>query len=34
LGCQLFSLAGDIDLIHRGIQATHELFADLFAAGD
>ena len=30
LGCQLFSLAGDVDLIHRGFQATKKLYADFF----
>ena len=30
LGCQLFSLAGDVDLIHRGLQSTKALYADFF----
>ena len=30
LGCQLFSLAGDMDLLHRGFQATKKLFAEFF----
>ncbi len=30
LGCQLFSIASDVDLIHRGLAATRELFAPLF----
>ena len=28
LGCQLFSLVGDLDLIHRGFQATRQLYPD------
>lgn len=31
LGCQLFSLAGDVDLIHRGFQATKKMYPDFFA---
>ncbi len=30
LGCQLFSLAGDLDLVLRGFQATKTMFAELF----
>ena len=30
LGCQLFSLVGDIDLIHRGFQATKKLYSEFF----
>ncbi len=30
LGCRLFSLASDMDIVHRGLQATQELFADFF----
>ena len=33
LGCQLFSIAGDIDLINRGFRTTRETFADLFGDG-
>lgn len=29
LGCQLFSIASDIDLINRGFQSTHDLFEEL-----
>lgn len=32
LGCQLFSLAGDMDLVHRGLAATRKMYADFFAA--
>jgi 2-dehydro-3-deoxyglucarate aldolase/4-hydroxy-2-oxoheptanedioate aldolase len=31
LGCQLFSLMGDLDLVQRGLQVTKKLFAELFA---
>jgi 2-dehydro-3-deoxyglucarate aldolase/4-hydroxy-2-oxoheptanedioate aldolase len=31
LGCQLFSLVGDMDLVHRGFQATKKMFAELYA---
>jgi 2-dehydro-3-deoxyglucarate aldolase/4-hydroxy-2-oxoheptanedioate aldolase len=30
LGCQLFSLASDMDVVHRGFQATQRMFADFF----
>jgi 2-keto-3-deoxy-L-rhamnonate aldolase RhmA len=30
LGCQLFSLAGDVDVFHRGMQATRKLYPDFF----
>ena len=30
LGCQLFSLAGDLDLVQRGLQASKKLYADFF----
>lgn len=30
LGCQLFSLVGDVDLIHRGFQATRKMFPGFF----
>jgi 4-hydroxy-2-oxoheptanedioate aldolase len=30
LGCQLFSLAGDLDLIHRGFQTTRKLYPVFF----
>jgi 4-hydroxy-2-oxoheptanedioate aldolase len=30
LGCQLFSIAGDLDLIRRGLEQTNRVFADLF----
>ena len=29
LGCQLFSIAGDLDLIRRGLDATRSVFGDL-----
>ena len=29
LGCQLFSICSDVDIVHRGIQSTRELFAEL-----
>jgi 4-hydroxy-2-oxoheptanedioate aldolase len=31
LGCQLFSIAGDIDLIRRGLEATQSGFGELLA---
>lgn len=31
LGCQLFSVYSDLDLIQRGIRASREMFADLFS---
>jgi 4-hydroxy-2-oxoheptanedioate aldolase len=30
LGCQLFSLVADLDLVHRGFQATKKAYADFF----
>ena len=30
LGCRLFSLASDMDIVHRGLQATQQLFADFY----
>lgn len=30
LGCQLFSLVGDMDLVHRGFQATKKMYAGFF----
>ena len=30
LGCQLFSLVGDMDLVHRGFAATKKIYADFF----
>ena len=30
LGCQFFSLVGDMDLVHRGFAATKKMYADLF----
>ncbi len=30
LGCRLISLASDVDLIHRGFQATKKMYADFF----
>lgn len=30
LGCQLFSLVGDMELVHRGFQATKKLYAEFF----
>jgi 4-hydroxy-2-oxoheptanedioate aldolase len=30
LGCQLFSVVGDLELIHRGFQATKKLYSDFF----
>ncbi|MBI4662848.1 MAG: aldolase [Verrucomicrobia bacterium] len=32
LGCQLFSLVGDLDLVQRGLQATKKLYSDFFPA--
>lgn len=29
LGCQLFSICSDVDILHRGIKATRDLFSDL-----
>jgi 2-keto-3-deoxy-L-rhamnonate aldolase RhmA len=31
LGCQFFSLAGDMDLVHRGFQMTRQMYASFFA---
>jgi 2-dehydro-3-deoxyglucarate aldolase/4-hydroxy-2-oxoheptanedioate aldolase len=30
MGCQLFSLAGDVDLIHRGFHATKKMYPEFF----
>ncbi len=30
LGCQLFSLVGDMEIIHRGLQSTKQLYSDFF----
>ena len=30
LGCKLFSLMGDLDIIHRGIKAVHATYDDFF----
>ena len=32
LGCQLFSLVGDMDLVHRGFVQTKQMFAEFFDA--
>jgi 4-hydroxy-2-oxoheptanedioate aldolase len=32
LGCQFFSLAGDMDLIHRGMAATKKMYPEFFTA--
>jgi 2-keto-3-deoxy-L-rhamnonate aldolase RhmA len=34
LGCQFFSLVGDMELIHRGFQATKQLYAEYFQSKD
>lgn len=30
LGCTLFSIVGDLDLVHRGMKATRELYSEFF----
>lgn len=30
LGCLLFSIVGDLDLVHRGFEATRDLYAEFF----
>ena len=30
LGCQLFSIASDMDIVHRGLQSSRSIFAPLF----
>jgi 2-keto-3-deoxy-L-rhamnonate aldolase RhmA len=33
LGCRLFSLASDMDIVHRGLLATQQLFGDFYGEG-
>jgi 4-hydroxy-2-oxoheptanedioate aldolase len=34
LGCQFFSLVGDMDLVHRGFLATKQMYAEFYTAAD